>query len=286
MAGIMSQLKAAVKSSGTSRGKILFVGEGKKVRIRFLQELSDGYEFKFHGNWARKINALCLEYLDKECPMCDDEDMKTKTLYAWNVYDVEAKEVKIMLYAVNNCTPVSQLVSMSDAYENTIMDRDYILEKKGSGTSSSYGVVSMDKSKFRNTQVKTYSKKQIIKMLAKAYPYEEDLDMEDEDEDDTPKKKTKKAEKQPEKKSKKKSRDEDEEEEVSGVPVEWLEEQLEANDVDEDEFLEYFEASNLKKIAKKVDKKKAKKMIKDFLENNESDVDDDDEEEWEEDDED
>lgn len=308
--GIISSIKSNAAKSGGNKEKILYVKADSKVRVRFLQELDDGYEFTFHDSYAEGINAICQEELGKNCPLCGNEDLRTRSLYAWSVYNYDTKKVEVMLYAVNQCTPVQSLVNMSENY-NTIMDRDYVLSKSGKGQSTTYTVIPQDKQKFRNTKASPYTKSAILKILDKAYPLsdefkedddedddidfvEEDLDEEDEKESKLKKSSNKKASKK-KKKVEEEIEDEDEEDEEeyaridddeveesfnpkksrkkkatsskkkeNNISVEDMEELLEDEDIDEDEFLEYLEISNLKKIKKT--KKAFKSLIAEYLE--------------------
>ena len=164
--GIISSIKSNAAKSGGNKEKILYVKADSKVRVRFLQELDDGYEFTFHDSYAEGINAICQEELGKNCPLCGNEDLRTRSLYAWSVYNYDTKKVEVMLYAVNQCTPVQSLVNMSENY-NTIMDRDYVLSKSGKGQSTTYTVIPQDKQKFRNTKASPYTKSAILKILDK-----------------------------------------------------------------------------------------------------------------------
>lgn len=284
--GIIGSIKNQAAKSGGNKEKILYVKADSKVRIRFLQELDDGYEFTFHDSYAEGINAICQEELGKNCPLCGNEDLRTRSLYAWSVYNYDTKKVEVMLYAVNQCTPVQSLVSMSENY-NTIMDRDYVLSKSGKGQSTTYTVIPQDKQKFRNTKASPYTKSAILKILDKAYPLsdefkedddedddidfvEEDLDEEDEEEyariDDDEVEESfnpKKSRKKKAASSKKKE---------NNISVEDMEEILEDEDIDEDEFLEYLELSSLKKIKKT--KKAFKSLIAEYLEYIEDEEDD------------
>lgn len=308
--GIISSIKSNAAKSGGNKEKILYVKADSKVRVRFLQELDDGYEFTFHDSYAEGINAICQEELGKNCPLCGNEDLRTRSLYAWSVYNYDTKKVEVMLYAVNQCTPVQSLVNMSENY-NTIMDRDYVLSKSGKGQSTTYTVIPQDKQKFRNTKASPYTKSAILKILDKAFPLsdefkedddedddidfvEEDLDEEDEEESKPKKSSNKKASKK-KKKVKEEIEDEDEEDEEeyaridddeveesfnskkskkkkassskkkeNNISVEDMEEILEDEDIDEDEFLEYLELSSLKKIKKT--KKAFKSLIAEYLE--------------------
>lgn len=308
--GIIGSIKNQAAKSGGNKEKILYVKADSKVRIRFLQELDDGYEFTFHDSYAEGINAICQEELGKNCPLCGNEDLRTRSLYAWSVYNYDTKKVEVMLYAVNQCTPVQSLVNMSENY-NTIMDRDYVLSKSGKGQSTTYTVIPQDKQKFRNTKASPYTKSAILKILDKAYPLsdefkedddeDDDIDFVEEDLDEEDEKKSKSKKSSNNKVSKKKKEveeeideeDEEDEEEYAridddeveesfnpkksrkkksasskkkenNISVEDMEEILEDEDIDEDEFLEYLELSSLKKIKKT--KKAFKLLITEYLE--------------------
>lgn len=315
--GIISSIKSNAAKSGGNKEKILYVKADSKVRVRFLQELDDGYEFTFHDSYAEGINAICQEELGKNCPLCGNEDLRTRSLYAWSVYNYDTKKVEVMLYAVNQCTPVQSLVNMSENY-NTIMDRDYVLSKSGKGQSTTYTVIPQDKQKFRNTKASPYTKSAILKILDKAFPlsdeFKEDDDEDDDidfveedfDEEDEKESKSKKSSKKKASKKKKEEEIDDDEEEdedeeyaridddeveesfnpkksrkkkaasskkkENNISVEDMEEILEDEDIDEDEFLEYLELSSLKKIKKT--KKAFKSLITEYLEYIEDEEDD------------
>ena len=267
MGSIISRIKNSVQSSGGNFGKLVRVAPDKKVRLRFLTEMDQGQEFKFHGNWDKGVDALCREHFGEKCPMCDNEDLTTTMKWGWSVWDVEAKEVKIFLWKASSKSPISQFLSYYENY-GTILDRDYVIERKGTKFDTSYTIIPMDKSKFRNEKAKAFSDQGLLKILGKAFPVKDLEEDEDEDEEEAPKK------------GKKKNSKEEVEEELD---LDWLEEKLESEDIDEDDFCEYHEISSLKKLKKKT-KKEIKAMIKDFQENgdfddeDEDDDDDDDEE--------
>jgi len=179
--GLMDRIKEESKKAGTNKGKILMVGTGEKKRIRFLQELDDGMELKFHASYEKGVNALCGEEYGKSCPYCGDEDYKGKTMFAWSVYDTDEKQEKVMFYGVTRCTPVTQLVALSNAYK-TIMDRDYVLSASGTKMDKQFQAIGMDKVKFRNDKVKAMSKSAILNVIKKAYPIDTD-DIEEDDDD-------------------------------------------------------------------------------------------------------
>ncbi len=196
--GLIDAMKERIKNSGSSRKEIFYVGADAKKRIRFLQELDDGYEFKFHSHWNRGVNALCAEVYGQDCPYCadTDEEMKEVTQYAWNVWDYDANAVRILLYKATGISPVPQLIEFAEEY-GTICDRDYTIKKTGKGMSGNVTVIPAEVSKFRNSKAKPFSYKQIVKLLQAAFPInsEDAGDAPDDEEDEKPVKKQKKNKK-------------------------------------------------------------------------------------------
>ena len=260
--GLVDDIKNQVKKSGTNKGKFLYFKSGTKVRVRFLDDMEDGHKVKFHDSYTAGINVPCQETFDRECPYCDDDELRTRDQYAWSVWDYDAKEVKILMAPVNQCSPVPALVSMYEAY-GTLCDRDYVITKSGQQQSTTFSVVPMDKAKFRNEKAKALSESAFLKTLDKAFPCE------DEDDDDY-------EEEAPKKKSSKKKKPEPEEDE-------WED--------DDNEVIDYYEMSpkELYKLCKERDidvvaKKPAKYYIT-KLEDDDSKTEDgwddeEDEDEW------
>lgn len=201
--GLLDKIKSDVAKSGSNKGKFIYFREGQKVRVRFLNDMDEGMEVKFHDSFERGVNVPCQEIYGKDCPYCEDEDLRTRSQYIWSVYDYEAKEVKLFMFAVNNCSPIPALMALYETY-GTLTDRDYVISVTGKQQNKSFTVVPMDKNKFRNEKAKAYSEKAILKMLAKAFPADESEDDEEdyEEEDEKPTKKSQKA-------STKKAQDED-----------------------------------------------------------------------------
>lgn len=187
---ILDQLKADVKKAGSNKSKFIYFREGEKRRIRFLNDMEDAVVITMHNNFEKGINAPCRKHFGKACPLCDDEDMRTRDNYVWSVWDYDSNEVKLFMFAVNRCSPIPALMAM---YENfgTLCDRDYIVNVQGRQLDKTYSVINMDKQKFRNAKAKPYTEKQIIKMLDQAFPYTapepDDVDSDDWDDDDKPK---------------------------------------------------------------------------------------------------
>lgn len=191
--GLVDDIKNQVKKSGTNKGKFLYFKSGTKVRVRFLDDMEEGHKVKFHDSYTAGINVPCQETFDRECPYCDDDELRTRDQYAWSVWDYDAKEVKILMAPVNQCSPVPALVSMYEAY-GTLCDRDYVITKSGQQQSTTFSVVPMDKAKFRNEKAKALSESAFLKTLDKAFPCE-DEDDDDDYEEEAPKKKSSKKKK-------------------------------------------------------------------------------------------
>ena len=208
--GLVDKIKADVKKSGQNKGKFIYFREGQKLRVRFLTDMDDGMEITFHDSYEKGINVPCQEHFGRDCPYCENEELRTRSQYGWSVYNYDTKEVQLFMFPVNNCSPIPALMAMYENY-GTICDRDYVISVSGKQQNKTYSVVPMDKVKFRNEKAKAYSEKAILKMLDKAYPCD---DAEDEDdEDDASKKSKKRPEKSTVKKGKRKPEPEDEEEE-------------------------------------------------------------------------
>lgn len=207
----LNKIKNEIKKSGTSKGKFLYFKEGAKARIRFLTDMEDGMEIPFHDSYQLGINVPCQEIFGRDCEYCENEDLRTRNMYAWSVYDYESKEVKILMFAVNNCSPVPAFASMYETY-GTLLDRDYEIKRVGSGQSTTYSVVPLDKMKFRNTKIKALSEQAMLKYIDKAYPSDNSEDVEEEEE--APRKNKNKTKPSKSKTNKEDDWEEDEQEEA------------------------------------------------------------------------
>ena len=277
----IDKIKADVKKGGQNKRKFTYFKEGQKQRIRFLQDMDEGMEIPFHDSYELGINVPCQELFDRECPYCDDESLRTRNQYVWSVYNYEAKEVQLFMYAVNTCTPIPALMAMYENY-GTLTDRDYVISVTGKAQNKTYSVVPMDKVKFRNAKAKPYSNKAVLQMIDKAYPCEE---TEDEEEDEALKRKKKKATKKPAKKVV----EEPEEENDYDSEEEWDEEEESENDYSSMTPLKLYKLCKEREI--EAEKKKPAKYYINLLEEYDNaqeewgEEDEDSEDEWEEEDE-
>lgn len=185
--GILDRIKEESKKSGQSKGKFIYFREGEKRRIRFLNEFEDGVEITFHDSFEKGINVPCQEMYGKDCKYCEMEGLRTRSLFVWSVWDYEAKDVKILMQAVNNCTAIPAIMALYEDY-GTLLDRDLVITKTGKQQNTTYTVVPQDKNTFKNSKAKPLSKSAILQCIAKAYP-DEDGDNDDDGVATTKKKK-------------------------------------------------------------------------------------------------
>lgn len=179
--GLLSKIKNDVKRSGSNKRKLIYFRDGSKLRVRFLTDMDDGMEVKFHDNFEAGINVPCQEAFGRNCPYCEDEDsVRTRSQYIWSVWNYEAKEVQLFMFPVNNCSPIPALMAMYETY-GTLCDRDYVITQVGKQQNKTFSVVPMDKNKFRNDKAKAFSEKGILKILDKAFPFDDGEEMEDDD---------------------------------------------------------------------------------------------------------
>lgn len=285
--GLLDNIKKDAKKSGQSKGKFTYFRERNKVRLRFLQDMDEGMEITWHDSYEQGINVPCQEHFGKNCPYCEDDSLRTRSQYAWSVWNYETNEVQIFMFPVNNCSPIPSLVALYETY-GTLTDRDYVISVSGKQQNKSFSVVPMDKAKFRNGKAKPFSEQALLKMIDKAWPAEDTGD-EDDDEDEAPKKKKgpkKSGSKTKTKKSYDEDEDEDEDDDYSDEDFDYEEEE----DEDEYEDMSPKELFNLCK-KRKLDaapKKSAKYYINILREADKAEDDwgdDDEEDDWEEDDE-
>lgn len=175
---LLGKIKEGIAKSGTSKSKILFIKKDSKVRIRFLHDMEDGMTVTMHDSYEQGINAVCREHFGEECPYCEREDLRHREGYVWSVWDHDTKEVKLFVGYANSFNPLPSLIAMYEAYGN-MTDRDYVINRTGSQTNTSYGVVPMDKVRFKNSKAKPMSEKETLKTLGEAYPVNSEDEVED-----------------------------------------------------------------------------------------------------------
>lgn len=181
---LVEMMKERIAKTGKGQKNLFYVKKDGRVRVRFLNDLEEGVVVAFHSKW-KSHNHPCLKYYGKECPNCDNDESYTADNFVFTVWNYETKQKELFIYKANKCTPIPALVTMFETYD-TICDRDYVISRQGEGTDTVYTVVPMDRKKFKGDE-EPYTKKEVLKMLLKAFPPESE-DEDDEDEDYVPKK--------------------------------------------------------------------------------------------------
>ena len=70
----LSSIKNEIKKSGTNKGKFLYFKEDSKIRVRFLNDMEDGLEIKFHDSFQLGINVPCQEEFGRDCEYCENDE--------------------------------------------------------------------------------------------------------------------------------------------------------------------------------------------------------------------
>nr|DAJ99940.1 MAG TPA: DNA binding protein like protein [Caudoviricetes sp.] len=222
-------MKTKIANSGNKKSAVFYVKAGNKVRVRFLQDMEEGFQVDFHDKWG-EFNHPCLTYYGEKCPNCKNPEARTTSNFVWTIWNYETKRKELFVFKANKCSPIPALVSMYETY-GTICDRDFVIQRNGSGTETNYSVVPMDKKRFRLDE-NAYSKKKVLKMLLEAFPYD-DLDAEDlDDEDEEREVRKKNKKKTSSKKSKRRVVEDDEDEDDDDIPFDYDDD----DDEDEDDF--------------------------------------------------
>jgi hypothetical protein len=171
--GLISKLKKNIAESGRSKKGFWYVKADDKRRVRFVKgsNLEQAYTIPWHSKWEGQRNIVdspCLRVYGKDCPYCDQEEVKTVEKFAWTVYDYLAKEKQILLAAANRASPVPHLVANWEEW-GTITDRDITIKRTGAGKDTTYTVIGDGPKKFMVEGIKPYSEDKILDMVWKAF---------------------------------------------------------------------------------------------------------------------
>lgn len=169
--GLIDDIKRDAQKSGGSKGKFFYVKDGDSRRVRFLVNIDQGFTIPFHDSFEANINVPCQKVFGRECPYCGEEGLRTRNQYMWSVWDYDAKEVKALMYPMNNCSPVGAIASSAEVYDS-LKERDFVIKRIGKQQATQYSVLPMDKNAFTNSKAKPLSKKAFLEMLDAAYPDE------------------------------------------------------------------------------------------------------------------
>lgn len=192
--GLINSMKNQIAKSGSNKKEILYFGKDTVKRVRFLQELDNGYEFQFHNDWDMHVFELCKDPEEHEnCKLCN-EGIAIQENFVWSVWDYDSSSVKLLQFKASGVSPIPALIEMYEEY-GTILDRDYKIKKVGQGQGSSFSVTPLDKERFTNKKAKALSKAKVKEILDKAWTSAsvENVDgEEDEDEEEVKEKPRKK----------------------------------------------------------------------------------------------
>jgi len=173
---MLKRIKQKISEASRAITDEFYVGQDKKGRVRFLNDLEDAVEVTWHDKFEDAVNTPCLSHFGLECPFCDLEKgkIRTRDVFAWTIYNYDIGKKQIFRYAANNFSPIPSLVALYESY-GTLCDRDYVITRSGTGFEMSYHVVPMDKSKFKGDS-KPFSKEEIFKKWAKMYDVQGEIE--------------------------------------------------------------------------------------------------------------
>ena len=181
MSGLLNKIKEDVSRSGSSKASFFYVREGEKKRVRFLQELDDGYALDFYKTkWgAEEFQFFASpENFGEDDPYAESEDYVKQVQYCWSVWDYDSEEVKVFMYASNRCSPIPPLIALNDTY-GSVTDRDFVVSTTGKRVDKTYQIVPMDKAAFRNKKAKPLSESALKDKVKEGYPWPSITDSDD-----------------------------------------------------------------------------------------------------------
>lgn len=182
MADMLSKIKSEIKRSSGNLNDVFYLGEDESAKLRFLEEVDDALEVRWHDKYDDNIDTPCLKYYDLECPHCksSDEELRTRNLYCWSVYNQEDDIKQIFKFPANRFSPVPQLIEMYEAY-GTLTERDYLIKRTGSGFDTNYNVVPMDKEEL-DKDIEPHTKEEIMEVFKQIHNIELEADLDDDEE--------------------------------------------------------------------------------------------------------
>lgn len=165
---MVEQMRKRVETSGKARRDVFRLkAVGEKRRVRFLCELDDAFPINFHDKFNKLMPTPCKSHVGELCEYCGDTELRTREQYAVSVYNYDERQVQVFIFAANRSTPYPHLLALLDSY-GTIMDRDYVISRTGSGTDTAYAVIPGDKAQFKIRE-KTLTQKQVLEIVFSAF---------------------------------------------------------------------------------------------------------------------
>lgn len=142
---VIDEIRSALRKGGKDgKGKglpneLLFVQvDGVKV-VRFLADATNEETTKVvqHDKYGEFMPQPCFRYYGKKCPFCDlGGKYKTRTFYAWTVYDYESQQKRIFLAAPSQNSALDDLIEIFEK-NGTLKDRDLRIIRVASGDNKS-----------------------------------------------------------------------------------------------------------------------------------------------------
>lgn len=169
--------KQAAEVANSKEGIASFHDKG--TRIRILEEFdSPGIVsvVTHRGTNDNRVDEFaCRESLEGElCMGCDDDNLKSRERYGITIYNVEENRRELMFEAINGqWSPMFDLLAYFEKHGDTLMDRDYIITRTGSGIGMKFTVTPQAPQKFNlagKPKGLPYSRKKKLDLIKRAYP--------------------------------------------------------------------------------------------------------------------
>lgn len=163
---LVETIRKALTEGGNGGGipaGILFIPSDGLKRLRLLSEFDQGIAIIMHDRFKVMFPQPCLKYYGEDCPF-HGSDFKTKTWYAWTVYDYENGEKKIGLWKTTLNSPVEQLMDLYDS-NGTIMDRDVEMRKVGTGPKTRVKVKALPPAPFEGKLSKPIPEEKVMEIV-------------------------------------------------------------------------------------------------------------------------
>jgi hypothetical protein len=156
--GIMEDMMAEIQNASSGKGLVFEVKKDNQAKVRFLVEGNNNIKLPIHGRFSKvdpslNYSVICLKAMGaSDCPLCEmaeDESTlrNTRVNYCSLIYDYRDSKVKAFVYKASKATPWASLTEMHSNY-GTLVNRDYIIKRTGTGFEQTYPVTPMDKSDF------------------------------------------------------------------------------------------------------------------------------------------